>query len=75
MNTENKKKAYIEYLLSFEVLEIKDNGKCRAELRKDEKTGALAIVVFLNGEFEEAFYENIYMRKQIQAIWNNWLDN
>ena len=75
MNAGNRKKAWIKYLLSLKVLETKDNGVTKAELRKDEKTGALAIVVFLNSKYEESFSENIYTREVIQKIWSNWLDN
>lgn len=74
MNAGNRKKAWIKYLLSLDILETKDNGVSKAELRKDSNTGACAIVVFLNGAFEESFSENIYTRQTILEMWKNWLE-
>ena len=75
MNAGNRKKAWVKYLLSLKILETKDNGISKAELRKDEKTGSYAIVVFLRGDYEESFSENIYTRDTILQIWKNWLED
>lgn len=72
MNAGNRKKAWIKYLLSLSIIETKDNGISKAELRKDEETGAFAIVVFLHDKFEESLSENIYTRDTILQMWKNW---
>ena len=65
MNAGNRKKSWIKYLLSLPIVQQRDYGEIRTELREDKERNYSVVIRYENNEYDMSVGTDCFPKEEL----------